>query len=61
MVGISTMNKTIVGLAVILYNLTLIVGTTYVVIEYNWSMWTYLLTICFMLSMKNIKEDKDES
>lgn len=55
------MNKTVVGLAVILYNLTLIVGTTYVVIEYNWSMWTYLLTICFMLSMKNIKDDKDES
>jgi hypothetical protein len=55
------MNNTVVGLAIILYNLTLIVGTTYVVIEYNWSMWTYLLTLTLMLGLKTTKDEKNES
>lgn len=55
------MNNTVVGLAIILYNLTLIVGTTYVVIEYNWSMWTYLLTFVLMLGLKTTKDEKNES
>ena len=46
------MNRTVVGIAVLLYNLTLIVGATYLVVEYSWSMWIYLLTLCFITSIK---------
>lgn len=51
------MSKIIVPIAVLLYNIVLIVGTTYVVVQYNWSMWTYLLTLCFMLSFKDKKDE----
>lgn len=50
------MNRTVVGIATLLYNLTLLVGTTYLVVEYSWSMWAYLLAMCFVTSIKT--EDK---
>ena len=48
--------KSVEIIGVLLYNLVILAGTTYVVINYNWSMWTYLLAILFMMSVK----DKDE-
>ena len=30
------------------YNLALIIGTVYLVQVHNWSMWTFLLTVCFI-------------
>ena len=30
------------------YNLALIIGTVYLVQVHNWSMWTFLLTACFI-------------
>jgi len=32
------------------YNLALIIGTVYLVQIHNWSMWTFLLTVCFLAS-----------
>ena len=46
------MNRTVIGIAILLYNLTLIVGATYLVVEYNWSMWIYLLAMVFVTSIK---------
>ena len=37
-------------LAIILYDLVLVVGTAYLVEEKNWSMWTFLLTVLFFIS-----------
>lgn len=34
------------------YNLTLVIGTAYLVQEHNWSMWTFLLAMCFMMIPK---------
>ena len=48
--------KSVEIIGVLLYNFAIVAGTTYVVINYNWSMWTYLLAILFMLGV----EDKDE-
>ena len=46
------MNRTVVGIATLLYNLILLVGTTYLVVEYSWSMWTYLLAMVFITTIK---------
>ena len=43
--------------AVLIYVLILLIGTTYMVQIYNWSMWTYLLAMCFIPSIKPDKCD----
>ena len=53
------MNKTVVAIAILLYNLVLIAGTTFVVVVTGWSMWTFLLTMCFIMNLKT--ESKSES
>ena len=50
------MNRTVVAIGVLIYNLTILVGTTYLVVEYSWSMWTYLLAMVFITTIKT--EDK---
>jgi hypothetical protein len=45
-------------LLVATYNLIILAGTTYVVVTYNWSMWTYLLAMCFCFSIRT-KSDGD--
>ncbi len=37
------------------YNLIIVAGVTYLVAERDWSMWTYLLAICFMFNVKTGK------
>lgn len=41
----------------LLYNFAILAGTTYVVIQYEWSMWCYLLAMCFIVTRT---ENKDE-
>ncbi len=36
------------SILVLSYNLALIAGTAYLVQVHNWSMWTFLLTVCFI-------------
>ena len=38
-----------------LFNLVVLVGATYLVAEREWSMWTYLLALCFMFNVKTGK------
>lgn len=40
-----------------LYNLALIAGTAYLVQVYDWSMWTFVLTMCFFSSSAYRKKD----
>lgn len=40
---------------VMMYNLTVLVGTTYLVAERGWSMWCYLLALCFIFNVKTGK------
>jgi hypothetical protein len=44
-------------LMIMAYNLTLIIGTTWLVAERGWSMWTYLLCVLFMLHFSKAKDD----
>jgi hypothetical protein len=44
----------------LLYNFALIAGTTWLVVELDWSMWCYLLTICFLVTKTGSSEKKDE-
>ena len=48
----------VVLLMVILYDVFLIAGTAYLVQEHNWSMWTFLLTMCFFMTART-KDEKD--
>ena len=45
------------NVAILLYDFALVAGTTYVVIVYDWSMWTYLLTLCFFMTKRTRKDD----
>ena len=47
------------NVAILLYDFALVAGTTYVVIVYDWSMWTYALTLCFFMT-KRTKKDESE-
>ena len=47
------MNHTIESILVILYNLTLLGGTAYLVQQYNWSAWWFLLTVLCLVSTKD--------
>ena len=42
-----------------LYNLTLLGGTAYLVVNYQWSPWWFLLT-AFLLANASSKSDKEE-
>lgn len=48
-------SEAFVLMLVVLYNFCLVAGTTYLVAEREWSMWTYLLTLCFMTTVKTGK------
>ncbi len=51
----TTLPEVLAVFVVMMYNLTLVAGTTYLVVVYDWSMWTYLLTMCFLTSVKTGK------
>lgn len=39
-------------LVIAIYNLTLLIGTAYLVQNYNWSLGTFILTFCLLVSSK---------
>lgn len=47
------MKRNIEILLVIIYNLALLVGASYLVIEHNFSAWIYLLALVFAASWKD--------
>ena len=51
--------NTIVSLGVLVYDFLLVAGTAYLVVVYDWSMWTFLLTLMFFMT-HNKKDEKDE-
>ena len=50
------MNKTVVAIAIIIYNLIIITGTAWLVAVHDWSGWWFALTVAVMLHMRN-KDD----
>ena len=50
------MNKSIIAIAVLLYNFALVAGTAFLIVEYSWSMWTFLITMVLM--MRTTKDDE---
>ena len=49
--------NTIVNLGVLVYDFLLVAGTAYLVVVYDWSMWTFLLTCLFFMTTK--KDEKN--
>lgn len=35
-------------LFIVLYNLSILAGTVYLIVEYNWSAWWMLLAVCLL-------------
>jgi hypothetical protein len=54
------MHKNIEILLVVLYNLALFAGASYLVVEHNVTAWVYFVALCFGASW-NIKMKKDEA
>lgn len=54
------MKEFAITLLVLTYNLILIVGTTYLVVTYNWSAWTFLLTLCLTYNITTKKTYKED-
>jgi len=52
------MVKPITVLIIALYNLALFAGTAYLIIEYDWSTWWFLLTVLVMGMYKHKDDDK---
>jgi len=48
--------KSLIVLMVLLYNLSLVVGTAYLINVYNWSPWTFLLTIFLIAGIRDKNE-----
>lgn len=55
--GIEEIMDGLVKIALMVYNLILIGGTAYLVQEHNWSMWTFLLAMCFFFVPRKKKEE----
>lgn len=45
--------KLLMTYGMMIYNLAILSGTAWLVVEHNWSMWTFLLALCFMVSVKS--------
>ena len=56
--GDRRMVKPITVLIIALYNLALFAGTAYLIIEYDWSAWWFLLTVLVMGMYKHKDDDK---
>ena len=50
------MSDNFVVFMILLYNFAILAGASYLIVVYDWSMWTYLLAMCFMLSLRK-KDD----
>ena len=55
-----SIDRNTLAVFVILYNLTLVVGASYLILEYNWSLWTYVGALFFIMSITDVANDKDE-
>ena len=43
------MNKNIENISILIYDFALVAGTTYVIVNYNWSLLSYVLTVIFWI------------
>ena len=52
--------KPLIVLMVLTYDLIVLAGTTWLIVEHNWSEWTYLLALCFMFHLEKDKYEQTE-
>jgi hypothetical protein len=50
------MNKTTIGIAVLIYNFMVVAGTAWLVAVHDWSSWWFMLSLAIMMNIRN----KDE-
>ena len=59
--GIEHITEMFTKFGIMIFNLILLGGTAYLVQEYNWSMWTFLLAMCFFLIPRKKDGQKDSN
>jgi hypothetical protein len=52
------MGDVILKIAILIYDFALVAGTAYLVAVYGWSMWTFLLTLCFFMTSRKEKPNE---
>lgn len=54
-------SEALMVLFIVIYNFAILAGTSYLVVHYDWSMWTYLLALLCLAGVKTGKaSEKDE-
>ena len=53
------MSKAIIFIFAVLYNLTILGGTAYLVGEHNWSPWWFLMTVMLLASSSSEKKEDE--
>ena len=48
-------------LFIVLYNLSILSGTVYLIIEYNWSAWWMLLAVCLLGTSRSEEKQLPDS
>jgi hypothetical protein len=54
------MNPTADAIITSIYNLVLLAGTAYLVVEQGWNPWWFALTLCLLGTWGNIKKEKKD-
>jgi hypothetical protein len=54
-------NDILTTIMLMCYNLFLIVGTVWLIVELDWSPWWFLLTVLLLASKHKIKDDKSSN
>ena len=54
------MSKAIIFIFAVLYNLTILGGTAYLVGEHNWSPWWFLMTVMLLAGSSTNSDKKEE-
>lgn len=55
------MKEIFLALTICLYNLALFIFTAYLVDQSNWSMWTFAITLCFVMSVRTKDKPTDDT
>ena len=54
------MNYTLAFIFAVTYNLLLLAGTSYLIIEYQWSPWWFLLTVLLLANVSTSNKKESE-
>jgi uncharacterized paraquat-inducible protein A len=55
-----TIDRNTLAVFVIIYNLCLVAGAAFLIVNYEWSLWTFVGAAIFTMSITDVAEDEDD-